>query len=305
MKMNKPKSLRITEHAYRKAVLYAFKVCERFKSSTECIGLLTAPENNNDGIAKEVMLAYEQIVTADHAHITADGLARTMDEIDNKKLKCVGLWHSHGSAIEAHHSPIDDGELEKSAVYLASNTKRDVCVTMHDGYTVSNRPYSVSVEYNPKSEDYTIVIDTSHKIGYQVRSKSGIVTIVPNKKAQAFVGQLAFPFEKSYWKVPVDGAIVFVKTDLEHCGVSVGRLEEEVLYSEGIAHSLVVNSKGENYVEATYFLWYPGLARPIKATGKVGMDLIKDDSGSDINQKEMTALIEREISERVRLNGGV
>ncbi|MFH1586135.1 MAG: Mov34/MPN/PAD-1 family protein [archaeon] len=112
------KNLVITKGVLEKMRAISRIVCE--KGNYEWYGFLLNPWEKNDLVAYNVILAYNQRVSATSVEVDPVGVMNSKAEIKNMKCSAIGCCHSHHN-MGAFHSGTDDHNLDKLVYGIARN----------------------------------------------------------------------------------------------------------------------------------------------------------------------------------------
>ncbi len=104
-------TIHITEYAFEKAFAYARIMCAVAGRTMECGGYLVAPKYSGNIIATDAFLARDQEVQEGFFEVHAEDVIKAGREIDQKGLKVLGWWHSHGFLKTFFSSTDDKGQM--------------------------------------------------------------------------------------------------------------------------------------------------------------------------------------------------
>ena len=250
----------------------------RFAGSNECYGFLLGSPSEPLGVVVEAILAPDQTASGGHAGISAEVAAQAKAEIENQKMHALGFWHSHGN-LTAFHSGVDDGNMNHLIFSFAGNS--------------SENKYSNEGMRGSKYHDGKIIIGMDTRIleieqedpekGYFVRP------LKQGEQPHSAVYGLEFADNQVVVMNSQDCIIIpGVKVKME---IKAGsRLE----MSEGIAYSVVVNNRGEEFSLIGVQRWCAGCNSLSQEVNRAEIEQLH--SGRAHYEE---SVLEQEIKERV------
>jgi len=107
----------ITEHALRKARIYAEKARNWSDGHVECYGFLLGNGNKRSRVVEDVYFASDQDVNSAHVAIPAQAVIKAGREIRETGRRVLGWWHSHAD-MSPFHSGTDDANHQTVAYQI-------------------------------------------------------------------------------------------------------------------------------------------------------------------------------------------
>lgn len=260
--------------ALKKMMAYA-----RLAGSSEIYGFLLSPEDKNDGIVREAMLARNQHASSASAGLSSEAAAMAKADIENAGRIALGFWHSHGG-FSVFHSGTDDHNLDALLGSFVGNTEREYLSVRED-----------LCRFNEKEQSVHYIADRRETIIYvkdlRIVEKRKNVPMNPNLKFVPFFG-----LTKKGEMLIRDSENTYVIPEVR--SVTVHDVQAKAFTTEGIAYSIVVNRAGDSYGEIGYNKWCSTCEREeLSINRKVRLNVIPD--SEKINEKKLLSDLESSV----------
>ncbi|MBT5021387.1 hypothetical protein HOK51_09550 [Candidatus Woesearchaeota archaeon] len=135
--IEKFKSVKITDQALQKILLYSNYTSKIAGNDIEVAGLLVAAENNFSTISTDAYLLTDQNVTGGDAQFGDNSISQAYKKAQLEHKKIIGMWHSHGN-LNAFHSGYDDSHLEVLYLHNQNNLKNIIKTGFYEKIFESN-----------------------------------------------------------------------------------------------------------------------------------------------------------------------